>query len=137
MKTAVKLLATIFLIGMGFILPNTTFAAGVNCPDFSTWKDAQNYFESHGGSPTNNVEGLDRDHDGIACEENPGYTGQTWADLHPAGGGAQTPTPQPAPTPTPHPTPMPKTATPYATELILGLIGLFGTVLFLFRRKKA
>lgn len=39
-----------------------------NCPDFKTHAEAQNYFSSKGGSATNNVDGLDNDHDGIACE---------------------------------------------------------------------
>lgn len=43
----------------------------MNCSDFATQAEAQAYFESHGGSPTNNVDGLDRDHDGIACESLP------------------------------------------------------------------
>lgn len=42
-----------------------------NCPDFATHADAQAYFNSKGGSPSNNVDGLDRDHDGIACETLP------------------------------------------------------------------
>ena len=43
-------------------------AADKNCSDFSTQPQSQQYFESHGGSPSNDVDGLDRDHDGIACE---------------------------------------------------------------------
>lgn len=39
-----------------------------DCSDFATHKEAQAYFESKGGSPTNNVDRLDSDHDGIACE---------------------------------------------------------------------
>lgn len=42
-----------------------------DCPDFATHAEAQAYFESKGGSPTNNVDRLDADHDGIACENNP------------------------------------------------------------------
>jgi len=40
----------------------------MNCSDFSTHREAQDYFESKGGSPSNNADGLDRDRDGIACE---------------------------------------------------------------------
>jgi Excalibur calcium-binding domain len=29
---------------------------------------AQAYFDAHGGSPSNNVDNLDADHDGKACE---------------------------------------------------------------------
>ena len=39
-----------------------------NCDDFSGHAEAQNYFEANGGSPSNNVDDLDRDHDGQACE---------------------------------------------------------------------
>jgi hypothetical protein len=42
-----------------------------DCSDFATQREAQAYFESKGGSPTNNVDDLDRDHDGIACESLP------------------------------------------------------------------
>ena len=39
-----------------------------NCDDFTTRDEALRYFESQGGSPANNVDGLDNNHDGIACE---------------------------------------------------------------------
>lgn len=39
-----------------------------NCVDFGTQNDAQNYFNSQGGSKTNNVDNLDEDGNGIACE---------------------------------------------------------------------
>lgn len=42
-----------------------------NCSDFKTQKEAQDYFNSKGGSASNNVDGLDADHDGIACESLP------------------------------------------------------------------
>ena len=42
-----------------------------DCSDFATHTEAQAYFESKGGSPTNNVDRLDSDHDGIACESLP------------------------------------------------------------------
>jgi len=42
-----------------------------NCSDFATQAEAQQYFDSHGGSPTNNVDGLDNNHDGIACQSLP------------------------------------------------------------------
>jgi hypothetical protein len=43
----------------------------VNCSNFSTHAAAQRWFEQHGGSSTNDVAGLDGDHDGIACESLP------------------------------------------------------------------
>lgn len=42
-----------------------------NCSDFSTQAEAQAYFEGQGGSPTNNVDGLDANGDGVACESLP------------------------------------------------------------------
>jgi hypothetical protein len=42
-----------------------------DCPDFKTHAEAQAYFNSKGGSPSNNVDNLDADHDGIACESLP------------------------------------------------------------------
>ncbi|WP_372736382.1 excalibur calcium-binding domain-containing protein [Nocardioides sp.] len=50
-----------------------------NCSDFNSQAAAQQYFESNGGGPNNNVDGLDADGDGEACESNPcpcsGYSG--------------------------------------------------------------
>jgi len=43
----------------------------VNCSDFATHAAAQQWFIDHGGSPSNNVSNLDRDHNGIACESLP------------------------------------------------------------------
>jgi hypothetical protein len=40
-----------------------------DCADFATQAEAQAYFEANGGSPTNNVDNLDADHDGQACED--------------------------------------------------------------------
>lgn len=39
-----------------------------DCADFSSHAEAQAYFNAKGGSPSNNVDDLDRDHDGEACE---------------------------------------------------------------------
>jgi hypothetical protein len=40
-----------------------------DCPDFATQQDAQRYFESIGGSATNDADRLDENHNGIACED--------------------------------------------------------------------
>ena len=45
--------------------------ADKNCPDFKFQQDAQTFFTNNGGSATNNVDGLDHDHDGKACENLP------------------------------------------------------------------
>ena len=51
---------------LGPIAAGSAAAQGdMNCSDFSTWEEAQAFFEQAGpGDP----HGLDRDKDGIACE---------------------------------------------------------------------
>lgn len=49
----------------------TAKAADKDCSDFPNQAAAQHYFTSHGGSPTNDFDRLDADHDGIACESLP------------------------------------------------------------------
>jgi endonuclease YncB( thermonuclease family) len=46
-------------------------AAEKDCSDFPNQAAAQRDFTSHGGSPTNNFDDLDADHDGLACESLP------------------------------------------------------------------
>lgn len=50
---------------------NTYSGGDKDCSDFATHAEAQAYFESKGGSPTNNADKLDADRDGIACESLP------------------------------------------------------------------
>ncbi len=42
-------------------------AGDKDCADFSTWRQAQNFFKKHGG-PKYDPHRLDGDNDGIACE---------------------------------------------------------------------
>jgi micrococcal nuclease len=52
--------------------PNAYAKNDKDCSDFKTHAQAQAYFDSHGGSPTNNVDNLDgSDHDGKVCETLP------------------------------------------------------------------
>lgn len=52
--------------------PSPAARADHDCSDFKTHAEAQQYFDSHGGSATNNVENLDgEDHDGRVCETLP------------------------------------------------------------------
>lgn len=51
--------------------PQPNLSGDRDCGDFSTHAEAQAYFEAKGGSPSNNVDRLDRDRDGIACETLP------------------------------------------------------------------
>jgi hypothetical protein len=39
-----------------------------DCVDFATQDEAQEFFDRHGGSSSNDVDNLDADGDGIACE---------------------------------------------------------------------
>lgn len=49
-----------------------TGSSDMDCKDFKTHAEAQAYFDSKGGSPTNNVDKLDgSDHDGKVCETLP------------------------------------------------------------------
>ena len=43
-------------------------ATDKDCSDFSSWKQAQHYYKTHGG-PRYDPDRLDADHDGIACED--------------------------------------------------------------------
>jgi endonuclease YncB( thermonuclease family) len=53
----------------------TTAPADKDCADFASQAAAQAYFESRGG-PSFDPDGLDADHDGVACQDNPGpYAG--------------------------------------------------------------
>jgi hypothetical protein len=67
------------LLGCLGVLVAVAFAAGatpdrahadVNCSDFSTQAQAQSFFLNNGG-PSSDPDGLDADHDGIACESLP------------------------------------------------------------------
>jgi beta-lactam-binding protein with PASTA domain len=42
-----------------------------NCADFDTQQEAQDYFDSHNGSRTNDPDGLDHNHDGVPCQNLP------------------------------------------------------------------
>ncbi|MFP7300577.1 excalibur calcium-binding domain-containing protein [Neobacillus niacini] len=133
-KGLLSLLLTSLLFVFGL---QSVSAAGVNCSDFSTWNEAQTYFEQNGGSPTNNVEGLDREGDGLACEGLPGAPDKaTWSfdtdRLLPGttgnagtggAGGATGGT-------------LPNTATNNVTGIIVGAITIMAGFLFLFRRKR-
>lgn len=52
------------------VTPVPQYSGDMDCADFSSHEEAQAYFESKGGSPSNNVDRLDRDRDGLACEAN-------------------------------------------------------------------
>ena len=43
-------------------------AGDKDCADFSSWRQAQNFYKKHGG-PKYDPHRLDADRDGIACED--------------------------------------------------------------------
>ena len=58
-----------------------------NCSDFTTWREAQDFYEAEGG-PGEDPHGLDRDSDGTACQSLPGAPGDD--PIPPATGTAPT-----------------------------------------------
>jgi Excalibur calcium-binding domain len=66
-RMAVLLIAALVLVLL--VAPAALAQADKDCADFSSQAEAQAYFEANGGSPTNNVDNLDADHDGQACED--------------------------------------------------------------------
>jgi LPXTG-motif cell wall-anchored protein len=66
---AALLLAAV-MIGASTTMTTPAMAAtpDTDCLDYPSRDIAQAAFNLHGGSPTNNWNGLDNDHDGIVCE---------------------------------------------------------------------
>jgi competence protein ComEC len=69
LRNVITLLAVLALILSSGI---STSAADMDCSDFSTWKEAQDFFISKGG-PESDPHRLDRNGDGYACESLPGF----------------------------------------------------------------
>ncbi len=71
------LVISVLLIGIWWLTPYNNSSPNKflvdndrNCPDFSTQKEAQAFFESNGG-PARDPHKLDRDKDGVVCETLP------------------------------------------------------------------
>jgi len=58
--------AAVVVLAMALPAASAT-AADKDCSDFSTWRQAQNFYKRHGG-PRYDPHRLDADRDGIACE---------------------------------------------------------------------
>jgi endonuclease YncB( thermonuclease family) len=85
--------ALLWAVGALMALPSpaaATATADVDCPDFANQAAAQSHLIAHPGDP----DGLDGDHDGVACESLPCPC---------AGDGAPAPAPAPAPAAAPAP----------------------------------
>jgi hypothetical protein len=67
MRRMAFLLITALVLALS-AAPAALAQADKDCADFASQAEAQAYFEANGGSPTNNVDNLDADHDGQACE---------------------------------------------------------------------
>ncbi|MGB3327683.1 MAG: excalibur calcium-binding domain-containing protein [Thermomicrobiales bacterium] len=68
-----RIVPLVILLALALLAPGGVDAQDAqseerNCSAFATQQEAQAYFDAHGGSKTNNVDFLDADHDGIACE---------------------------------------------------------------------
>src|SRR5690606_39197158 len=65
-----KLLSALFALSLvlSFAVSPAYAFADKDCDDFATWEEAQRLFEEHGG-PARDPHRLDRDGDGIVCEE--------------------------------------------------------------------
>jgi hypothetical protein len=68
-RLALLVLAASLLAG-SLVVSSATAFVDKDCSDFPTQHKAQKYFKKHGG-PRHDPSGLDADHDGIACEDNP------------------------------------------------------------------
>ncbi len=55
------------VIALAFAAAPAGAKADKDCSDFSSWKQAQLFYERHGG-PKKDPHRLDADRDGIACE---------------------------------------------------------------------
>lgn len=62
-----RLIAALVVVAAFAVPLPTAIAADKDCSDFSTWRQAQNFYKRHGG-PKRDPHHLDADHDGIACE---------------------------------------------------------------------
>lgn len=71
MRRLATLIAFLFFGVTLVSVASPAHAKDMNCSDFDSQAQAQNYFENNGGGPNNNVDGLDADGDGVACESNP------------------------------------------------------------------
>lgn len=67
-----KLRSLLLVLTTSLVLALTAIPASAeadkDCSDFSSWRQAQNFYKKHGG-PRYDPHRLDADHDGIACED--------------------------------------------------------------------
>lgn len=66
------MVALMMFVVMFMAAPIAAAAGDKNCSDFSTWEEAQRFYEENGG-PNSDPHDLDRDNDGLACETLRGF----------------------------------------------------------------
>ena len=146
-KVFIVLFTILFVFPLG--LQSASAQNDKNCDDFTSWREAQDYFEKNGGSPTTNVDRLDgNDRDGKVCENMfPDEPAEwTWEQAHPGtteggqqGGtqGGQQGTTEGGQQGGAQGGQLPQTATNYGNGIIAGLTAMmFGAVFFLRKKKK-
>jgi hypothetical protein len=67
MKSRISLVTLAAAIALAFAAAPAS-AGDKDCADFSSWRQAQNFYKKHGG-PRYDPHRLDADHDGVACED--------------------------------------------------------------------
>lgn len=68
-----KILSVLFALALVFTFTPSAFAKDKDCSDFSTWEEAQRFYEENGG-PAQDPHRLDGpDKDGLVCESLPGF----------------------------------------------------------------
>ncbi len=92
METHLKALLIALALLALYAVPVAAQDVDRHCPYFESQAAAQQYFRENGGSPTNNVDDLDRNNNGVACEADLTIYGNPATDLKPAGGETPQPT---------------------------------------------
>lgn len=131
MKQKFMILTALALLMIGFLNTQTGYAADKDCADFSSQKEAQIYFLNGGGSETYNFNGLDRDHDAVACEDHKGYSS---AEIYYE---TTLPESQNAPEDTNNGGVMPDTASHHPYSIVFGLVIIAISAIFFIRTKPA
>lgn len=80
MRWVLTLVLATWLVALGLLCCRNAFASDKDCANFTYQEDAQSYFTSGGGSRFNNVDNLDADGNGFACEALPHRSTTTAAD---------------------------------------------------------
>jgi len=123
-----KVLSVLFIVSLVFAVPGFAFAADKDCDDFASQEEAQKYWDEKGYSADYDPERLDRDNDGIPCEElSKGGGGDNNSGSGSDNSGSSNQGGQ-----------LPKTATSHPTMVLIGSgILAAGAGLLLYRRRQS